>query len=112
MITTEKAEECLHNLAQTDNKIGHLRAQVEARDYKRKLVRADGILQARQNEALKTADEREAWAMMQEAYKEACREHVKAIAEYEGWRARRATWQLTWETWRSQESSRRQGGVI
>ncbi len=107
MITDADAEKALHWLAQTDAEYGRLSAQVEAMDYRRKLVRAEALITADG----KSAEQRQAQAESTPDYKTACREHVKAIQQWRARQAQRQTWALTIEMWRTQAASRRQGNV-
>lgn len=103
-ITDERLTLALQYLATTDSEYGELRAEVERSEYMVKTQRSFAFLAADGNN-----EERKAHADTDPKVLEAQERHVGAISQFEKVRAKRQTEAILIETWRSQESSRRQG---
>ena len=103
-VSLERAEKALRYLAETDQEIAEARADVSRAEYILKRREATSYLSASG-----TQEERRSIARASDDYEQASETYTKALAAYEYLKAKRETERIVWETWRSLESSRRQG---
>lgn len=101
-ISQERMEQELHFLAQTDEKFGAAKTDMERAEILRKRIRARVFLTS-----TGTVAERNCKAEDSEEAMAADREYDKALLVYETLRAQRQTAEIVIDTWRSIEASRR-----
>lgn len=106
MVTDETMEKALNYLAQTDERVGSLKANVARTEYLAKLKESGHFLQAEGN-----IEERKASARVTVEVQSEWDLHFKAIAEYEKIRARRERAIIVCELWRSINANRRSGNI-
>lgn len=103
-LTQDRMELALDDLANSDEEIAQLKTNVKRAEYllKRKeafaFVSGDGGVKERESSAKLDADVIAAYDA-----------HTDAMEEYERLAAKRETWALIIETWRTVEASRRRG---
>jgi len=105
VITEERAEQAIHNLASTDEAYAQAKSWVKALEYHLKTCKAAAFL-----EASGTVGEREATALNSQEYRELVDRYESATLEMETLGAKRQREQLIWEHWRSVNANRRVGG--
>ena len=104
MITEQKAEQMLIKIAETDDQLGELAYEVGKWEHMMKTTDAFGFIHADG-----TVAERKSLAITSEDYQNVLNKYLDAKREYETLKAKRKSWELVWETWRTQEASRRKG---
>ena len=105
-ITTERMEQALDYLSETDETCAQLHADMERAEWKAKAVR-DALFMRLTG----TVAERTAQAGASDEYKEAMNRYFDFIAAYEHVKNRRSTEAIVCECWRSVNSNRKQGIV-
>lgn len=102
-----KVEDCLTNLAETDERAARAKALMKGLELKLKRVKAAEFLQA-----TGTVSEREQRAYDSEAYEQTSEAYENAVADYEILANQRNTWQLGFSYWQSLNANRRQAGNV
>ena len=106
-MTQKTVSECLEYLAETDERLGVLKASADYyKDYKAKQVKAEIFLSK-----TGTKDERESEALCSASYLEVMDAKRQIDTELQIIIAKRKTCELTIEVWRSQQANRRQGNI-
>ncbi len=104
MISEERLEAAMKFLADTDEIVAELKAQLARKEYLCKLARAKVFLTSEGSvESRKATAETSTEVMQAEGFM------CDAIADYEKCKGKRARAELVCEIWRSLEASRRQG---
>ena len=106
MISEERLTKALTYLAETDEESAELKADVARREYRCKLARARGFV-----EAEGSVEARKAAAELSDHVITAEEDLVTAIVAFEKVKAKRATEELIVEVWRSVSANRRVGNV-
>lgn len=105
MITEERAEQAINYLSETDEDVANAKADLARAEYILKRVEAREFLCATGN-----VKERESKARASNEWDAASQDVTTALATYERIRAKRESERIVWDTWRTNEASRRQGG--
>lgn len=106
MINDDRLQKALTYLAETDEPCAALRADMERAEFKAKVIR-EAIFMREDG----TVAERNAKAGSHDEYKQAMNVYFDLLKLYEAMRNKRGTESIVIDTWRSLESSRRQGNV-
>ena len=107
MVGKDRRDKALTYLAETDSAIADAKAAVSLEGYKLKILQRKLELLS----SNKTVRDRESEAMTDPDYQAQMEKEVETIRHYEHLRAKRETERIVWETWRTEESSRRHGGA-
>jgi spore coat polysaccharide biosynthesis protein SpsF (cytidylyltransferase family) len=105
LVTEEKVEEIINYLAESDDEYGRMAARVKGLEKDEKIITAQGLLEHRRYE--KTMAESEAKARSSQQYREWREKYENAVADFEIMRSRRNTYQIIWETWRTEQANLR-----
>ena len=109
-VTTQRMEQALTYLAETDDKAAYHKSHVARTEYKAKAIRQSIFLV--NPEKLKTVAERQAYADNCDEYEDAMFGYFEALREYEHVRNKRSTEALVVEVWRSVNSARNKGQIV
>jgi len=104
MITEDRLQKALTYLAETDEELAQLKANVERAEYLKKRVRAAVFLSASG-----PVEERKAKAEVSQEVENIERDYTRALVAYEHIAAKRKTEALIVDVWRSINANRRQG---
>ncbi len=99
-------DDCLKNLAETDEPCARAKARMLGLELQLKVVRATELKLS----TGKTVTDREADALTSERYMEMLNDYENAVADYHILFNQRNTWQAGFEYWRSNNANRRQAG--
>lgn len=106
LISEARLEKALSYLATTDEKFARLKTELARKSYLVDLARKKQFLLWTGN-----VEERKSQAEVSQDVQEAISAELDAMLAYETMRARRTTEALICDMWRTQEASRRAGGV-
>lgn len=105
MISDDRLQKAMTYLAETDEELAQLKANVERAEYLKKRVRAAGFLSA----PGKSVEERKAQSEVSQEVEDVEHDYTRALVAYEHIAAKRKTESLIVEVWRSINANRRQG---
>jgi len=103
-ITQDRMELAMDELASTDEKVAELKTNVKRAEYLLKRKEAHAFVSSQG-----TVKDREAASRLDADVVAAYDAHTDAMEEYERLEAKRKTWELVIDTWRTVEASRRRG---
>jgi hypothetical protein len=104
MITEDRLQKALTYLAETDEELAQLKANVERAEYLKKRVRSAMFLSASG-----PVEERKAKAEVSQEVENIEHDYTRALVAYEHIAAKRKTEALIVDVWRSINANRRQG---
>lgn len=105
MISDDRLQNALTYLAETDEELAQLKANVERAEYLKKRVRAAEFLSAEG----KSIEERKAKAEVSKEVEDIEHDYTRALVAFEHIAAKRKTEALIVDVWRSINANRRQG---
>lgn len=99
--------ECLQNLALSDADYGRLKGRVKWLENRLKIQKSIGVLEA----DAKSTIQKEHMSYASKEYQDLNDTYRDAVVEMETLGARRKSWELTIEVWRSQNANKRKGNI-
>lgn len=107
MVTDKQCEAALRNLAESDEQAAVSKANVARAEYAAKLARARVFLLCEGG----SVEARKAAAEQSDDVQKAEGQVADRIEAFEKVRAKRTTWELTVEVWRSCQANKRHGNI-
>ena len=104
MISDDRRDKAIRYLAETDSELAELEGETMRREYMLDLVKDRAFLTEDGNNEVRKAKANTA-AESSRAHEE----WVQAVVAFKRIKAKRETERVVWETWRSENSNRRQG---
>lgn len=103
-----KVEECLNNLAATDEAHAKAKALMKGLEFQIKTVEATEMLKSQQS----SAADRQAEARASSSYINIIQKYQDAVLDFETLNNQRKTWEMGFSYWQSVNANRRQAGNV